>query len=147
MSSSNLSHADLAALLSKPFGCPVHRKDPSPKSKDLNKKCERESERENFIRNHPCDITKPRCPLRSLGDVCGHCAAWVWISTNCIMRTNSFYPLCFFLSTRAYPISPDHISRSQCNSLCTIVGVIIIVCVTGDRAGEVFLGGHEEGGD
>jgi hypothetical protein len=28
-----------------------------------------------------------------------------------------------------------------------IVSVIGIVCVTGDRAGEVFLGGHEEGSD
>ena len=43
--------------------------------------------------------TNPRWPLRSLGDVCGHCAAWVWISTD----------LC-----------PDHISRSQCNSLCHV---------------------------
>jgi hypothetical protein len=28
-----------------------------------------------------------------------------------------------------------------------IVGVIVIVDVTGDRAGEVFVGGHEEGCD
>ena len=28
-----------------------------------------------------------------------------------------------------------------------IVGVIVIVGVTRDRAGEVFLGGHEEGSD
>jgi hypothetical protein len=28
-----------------------------------------------------------------------------------------------------------------------IVGVIVIVGVTGDRAGEVFLVGHEEDGD
>jgi hypothetical protein len=28
-----------------------------------------------------------------------------------------------------------------------IVCVIVIVSVTGDRAGEVFLGGHEEGCD
>jgi hypothetical protein len=28
-----------------------------------------------------------------------------------------------------------------------IVCVIVIVSVTGDRAGEVFLDGHEEGGD
>jgi hypothetical protein len=28
-----------------------------------------------------------------------------------------------------------------------IVGIIVIVSVTGDRAGEVFLVGHEEGGD
>ena len=28
-----------------------------------------------------------------------------------------------------------------------IVRVIVIVCVTGDRAGEVFLGGHEGGGN
>jgi hypothetical protein len=28
-----------------------------------------------------------------------------------------------------------------------IVGVIVIVGVTEDQAGEVFLGGHEEGGD
>ncbi len=35
--------------------------------------------------------------------------------TGCITRTNWSYPLPFFLSTRAYPISPDHISRSQCD--------------------------------
>jgi hypothetical protein len=28
-----------------------------------------------------------------------------------------------------------------------IVGVIVIVGVTGDRSREVFLGGHEEGSD
>jgi hypothetical protein len=28
-----------------------------------------------------------------------------------------------------------------------IVGVFVIVSVTGDRAGEVFLGGHQEDGD
>ena len=28
-----------------------------------------------------------------------------------------------------------------------IVSVIVIVCVTGDRSGEGFLGGHEEGCD
>jgi hypothetical protein len=28
-----------------------------------------------------------------------------------------------------------------------IVSVIVIVSVAGDRAREVFLGGHEEGGD
>ena len=28
-----------------------------------------------------------------------------------------------------------------------IVGVIVIVSDTGDRAGEVLMGGHEEGGD
>jgi hypothetical protein len=66
------------------------------------------------------DETEPRWPLRLLGDVCGHCATWVWISTDCIMSTNSFYLLCFFLSKRAYPIFPNHISRSQCNSLCHV---------------------------
>ncbi len=40
--------------------------------------------------------------------------------TGCITRTNSSYPLPFFLSTRAYPISPDHISRSQCDGLCHV---------------------------
>jgi hypothetical protein len=28
-----------------------------------------------------------------------------------------------------------------------VVGVSVIIGVTGDRAGEVFLGGHEEGGE
>jgi hypothetical protein len=28
-----------------------------------------------------------------------------------------------------------------------IVGIIVIVGVTGNRAGEVFLGGHDESGD
>jgi hypothetical protein len=66
------------------------------------------------------DEMEPRWPLRLLVDVCGHCATWVWISTDCIMSTNSFYPLYFFLSKRAYPIFPNHISRSQCNSLCHV---------------------------
>ncbi len=30
------------------------------------------------------------------------------------------FTLCFFLSTRAYPIFPNHISGSQCNSLCHV---------------------------
>ena len=32
-------------------------------------------------------------------------------------------------------------------TLISVVSVIVIVCVTRDRSGEVFLGGHEEGGD
>ena len=32
------------------------------------------------------------------------------------MRTNSFYPLCFF----SFNTSVTHISRSQCNSLCHV---------------------------
>jgi hypothetical protein len=39
---------------------------------------------------------------------------------RCITRTNWSYPLSFFLSTRAYLISPDHISRSQCDGLCHV---------------------------
>ncbi len=57
------------------------------------------------------DETKPQWPLRSPGDVCGHCASWVWISTDCIMRTNSFYPLFLFFQHERTPhlqiISPD----------------------------------------
>jgi len=66
------------------------------------------------------DETEPQWTLCSLANVCGHCHAWVWISTDCILRKKSFYPLCFFLSTHSKPISPDHISRSQCNSLCHV---------------------------
>ena len=64
------------------------------------------------------DETKPQWPLRSPGDVCGHCASWVWISTDCIMRTNSFYPLFLFFQRERTPYPQIiHISRSQCNSL------------------------------
>jgi len=67
-----------------------------------------------------CVDTEPRWPLSSLGDVWGRHSAWFYFSSDCILRTNSFYRLCFFLSTRVKPISPDHISRSQCNSLCHV---------------------------
>jgi hypothetical protein len=40
--------------------------------------------------------------------------------TNCIMETNSFYPL-FFWHERA--LSPDHISRSQCHGLCHVTQI------------------------
>jgi hypothetical protein len=46
--------------------------------------------------------------------------AWFSFLTVCITRTNWSYPLSFFLSTRAYSISPDHISRSQCDCLCHV---------------------------
>jgi hypothetical protein len=43
------------------------------------------------------------------------------------------------------------LSHSTCSALSSSPHahsfVLGIVCVTGDRAGEVFLGGHEEGGD
>ena len=57
------------------------------------------------------DETEPRWPLRSLGDVCGHCATWVWISTDCIVRTKLLLPCVSFFQHEHTPyfliISPD----------------------------------------
>jgi hypothetical protein len=57
---------------------------------------------------------------RAPNDVGDTLAAWFSFLTGCITRTNWSYPLSFFLSPRAYLISPDHISRSQCDGLCQV---------------------------
>jgi hypothetical protein len=67
-----------------------------------------------------CDETEPQCPLRAPNIVVDTLAAWFSFLTGCITRTNWSYPPSFFLSTRAYSISPDHISRSQCDGLCHV---------------------------
>ena len=55
----------------------------------------------------PSDDTEPRWPLRSLGDVCGHCAAWVWISSNGTWQNKiPFTPLSAALLTARGALNP-----------------------------------------
>ena len=61
-----------------------------------------------------------------------------------IKRDEKNYPV-NFPQRQKKRSSVSIIQFTDCGSV--IVGVVVIVCVTGDRAGEVFLGGHEEGGD
>jgi hypothetical protein len=70
-----------------------------------------------------CDETEPQCPLSAPNVVVDTLAAWFSFLTGCIPRTNWSYPLSFFLSTRAYSESPDHISGSQCDGLCHVTFV------------------------
>jgi hypothetical protein len=55
--------------------------------------------------------------------------------TGCIMRTNFCYPLSFFLSTRAYPISPDL-------SVTVFVHVTLLL-LRGSRLGPLCSGYSE----
>ena len=57
-----------------------------------------------------CDETDQRRPPQAPGRYNVIRSTWRnWNKINCIMRTNSLYPLSFGTSV---PISPDHISRS-----------------------------------